>query len=167
MQHPERILLPYLKPGMVVLDVGCGMGYFSLPMARLVGDAGRVICVDLQEKMLSSLRKRARKTGLSARIETRRALAGTLNLADMPGSADFILAFNVAHEVPDQGNLLREIHDLVKANGILLLSEPKGHVTTQQFTETQSVAQAAGFRILPAPYIRGERTAVFAKSPSQ
>ena len=89
MQHPEKMLGPYLKPGMIAVDIGSGMGYLSLPMALLVGDSGKVICVDLQEKMLSSLRKRAHKAGLSARIETRRAGVDTLNLSDMAGCADF------------------------------------------------------------------------------
>jgi cyclopropane fatty-acyl-phospholipid synthase-like methyltransferase len=37
------MLGPYVKPGMTVLDVGCGMGFFSIGMARMVGDEGRVI----------------------------------------------------------------------------------------------------------------------------
>ena len=166
-QHPGRILHPYLISGMVTVDVGSGMGYFSLPMATLVGDRGKVICVDLQEKMLSSLRKRARRAGLSDRIETRHARADTLNLADMASSADFVLAFNIAHEVPDQERLLREIYGAAKENGILLLSEPKGHVSEMQFEETRSAAQAMGFQAIAAPYIRGERTAVFVKPPGR
>ncbi len=47
-QDPTEIVRPYAGEGMTVLDVGCGMGFFSLPMARLVGDRGRVVCVDLQ-----------------------------------------------------------------------------------------------------------------------
>lgn len=164
-QHPERMLKPYLKPGMIAVDAGSGMGYFSLPMARLVGDEGKVICVDLQEKMLSSLIKRAQKAGLSARIETRRAETNTLNLADEAGSADFVLAFSVAHEIPDQKRFLREIYDVVKEGGTLFLSETKGHVTEEQFTETQSIAQTLGFKVVSTPHIRGQRTSILAKSP--
>jgi len=50
-QDPETILSPYIKSGMKVLEVGPGMGFFSLPMARLIGETGRIYCVDLQEKM--------------------------------------------------------------------------------------------------------------------
>jgi len=163
-QHPGKILAPYLRNGMVAGDVGSGMGYFSLPMATLVGDKGKVICVDLQEKMLSSLRKRAQKAGLSARVETRRAEMNSLNLADMAGSADFVLAFAVVHEIPDQERFLREIYQVVKEGGTLFLSEPKGHVTEQQFAETQSIAQTLGFEAAATPYIRGEHTAIFVKS---
>ena len=166
-QNPEAILGPYLEEGMVAVDAGSGMGYFSLPMAKLVGDKGRVIGVDLQEKMLSSLRKRAQKAGLSARIETRRASGKTLNLARDKGSADFVLAFAVAHEVPDRERFLREIYDVLKQGGTLLLSEPKGHVTVRQFAETQSEAQVIGFEARATPHIRRAHTALLVKPPSR
>ncbi|QTA78393.1 SAM-dependent methyltransferase [Desulfonema limicola] len=73
-QNPEKILSPYVSEGMTVLDMGCAMGYFSIPLARLVGTDGKVICADIQEKMLKSLEKRAAKAGLSDRIETRQKL---------------------------------------------------------------------------------------------
>ena len=52
-----------------MLDVGCGMGLFSLAMAKLVGDQGQVIAVDLQQKMLDVLRRRAEKAGVADRIQ--------------------------------------------------------------------------------------------------
>ena len=123
---PEEILRSYVAHGMTVADIGSGMGYFSLPMAVLVGNKGKVVCVDLQEKMLSSLIKRAQKAGVLDRIVTRRAQKDSLNMEDMAGSADFVLAFAVVHEVPDQERILQEIHRLLKQNGCLLISEPKG-----------------------------------------
>jgi predicted O-methyltransferase YrrM len=69
--NPGKILRPYVKEGMTVLEVGPGMGFFSLPLAKLVGESGHVICVDIQEKMLKNLRKRADNAGLLWRIETR------------------------------------------------------------------------------------------------
>ena len=70
-QNPKKILAPYVEDGMKVLDVGCAMGFFSLPLARMIGSNGKVICVDVQEKMIKSLEKRAQKAGLANRIETR------------------------------------------------------------------------------------------------
>ena len=61
--NPEKIVGPYVKPGMTVMDVGCGMGLFSIGMARMVGDGGLVIAVDLQQKMLDGLQKRAKRAG--------------------------------------------------------------------------------------------------------
>jgi 2-polyprenyl-3-methyl-5-hydroxy-6-metoxy-1,4-benzoquinol methylase len=47
---PQKMLSLYVKEGMSVMDVGCGMGFFSIGMARMVGDNGNVIAVDLQKK---------------------------------------------------------------------------------------------------------------------
>jgi ubiquinone/menaquinone biosynthesis C-methylase UbiE len=163
-QHPEKILRPYVSDGMIAVDVGSGMGFFSIPLAMLVGPGGKVICVDLQEKMLSSLRKRAQKAGVLERIETRQAEKNSLNLEDKAGTADFVLAFAVFHEVPDQRNLLNEIYNLMKEEGKLLLSEPKGHVTESEFADTKSIAQTLGFKIVATPEIRREHTAVLVKT---
>ena len=62
--NPRKLLIPYVRPGMTVLDVGCAMGFFSLPMAEMVRPEGRVVCVDLQEKMVRKLKRRAEKQGL-------------------------------------------------------------------------------------------------------
>jgi ubiquinone/menaquinone biosynthesis C-methylase UbiE len=71
MQNPEKILSRYITPGMKVLYIGCGIGFFSLPIARMAGSKGKVTCIDIQDKMIQSLQKRAKKAGLSDRIETR------------------------------------------------------------------------------------------------
>ena len=57
-QDPDRILAGLVQPGETALDIGCGMGYFSIPLARLIGPEGSVICVDLQEQMLAGVRRR-------------------------------------------------------------------------------------------------------------
>ena len=61
--QPREIVAPYVKPGMTVMDVGCGMGFCSIAMARVVGDSGQVIAVDLQQRMLDVLRQRATRLG--------------------------------------------------------------------------------------------------------
>ncbi len=59
--HPEEILRPFVTIGMAVLDVGSAMGFFKPPLAKIVGPSGKVVSVDVQEKMLQSLQKRALK----------------------------------------------------------------------------------------------------------
>ena len=86
---PEEIGL-YVRSGMTAMDVGCGMGLFAIAMARLVGPDGRVIAVDLQQKMLDVLRKRAAKAGVGDRIETHRCQANAPEVAE---PVDFALAF--------------------------------------------------------------------------
>lgn len=153
LQNPETILAPYLAEGQTVLDVGCGMGFFSLPMARLTGPAGRVYAVDLQERMLRSLIRRASRAGLSARIETRLCGAGGLGIEDLAGRIDFALAFAVVHEVPDPAMLLAQIRQALKPGGRLLIAEPTGHVKDGPFEATVRLAVQAGLAEIERPRI--------------
>jgi len=59
MQNPEKVVAPYVREGMIVLEPGPGMGFFTLEIARLVGPSGRVVAVDIQPHMLSRLKRRA------------------------------------------------------------------------------------------------------------
>jgi SAM-dependent methyltransferase len=101
--------------------------------------------VDLQEKMLNNLRKRADKSGLLWRIETRLCTQDSLKIEDLTGKIDFALAFAVVHEIPNRKKLFVEVFSSLKRGGILLISEPAGHVTKDEFDETLSLAGAAGF----------------------
>ena len=65
---PDKILGGYIEPGQTVLDLGCGSGTFTIAMARMVGEAGRVIAVDLQDEMLQLIRQKAVKEGLASRL---------------------------------------------------------------------------------------------------
>jgi ubiquinone/menaquinone biosynthesis C-methylase UbiE len=162
-QNPKKILAPYLKEGMKALDVGCAMGFFSLPMARIVGSGGKVICVDLQEKMIASLEARARKAGLADRIEICVCGADSLGLKDLNGKIDFALAFAVVHEVPDAQNLFAEILATLKPGGRLLVAEPSGRVSEEDFKTTFSIAQQVGFKSVANPRIRRCRAALLSK----
>lgn len=150
-ESPERLVRPLVRPGMTVLEPGCGMGYFSLPLARLVGPSGRVVCVDLQPRMLDGLRKRARRAGLLDRIDTIQCGPDDLRLHPWAGRVDLALAIHVVHEVPDQAGFLGQVHQALRAGGSLLVREPKGHVTPAQFEETLSAARAAGFQVSAPP----------------
>jgi len=164
-QNPKKILGPYLKEGMKVVDIGCAMGFFSLPMARMVGPRGRVICVDLQEKMIDALEERARKAGLADRIEARICGSNSLGLEDLKGEIDFALAFAVAHEVPDAHSLFAEILAALKPGGKLLVAEPSGRVSEENFKTTVSIARQTGFQSIAKPRIRRSRAELFSKSP--
>ena len=100
LHNPRKILAPYVKEGMTVLDFGSAMGFFSIPLAQMVGPAGKVICIDLQEKMIARLKKRAQKAGVAARLETRLCTQDSLGLEPLARTIDFALLFAVVHEVP-------------------------------------------------------------------
>ena len=74
---PEKIVGPYVRPGMFIMDVGCGVGWFSVPMAKMVGDQGRVIAVDLQQQMLDTLWRRAEKAGVTRPHQEAQVRAGS------------------------------------------------------------------------------------------
>jgi ubiquinone/menaquinone biosynthesis C-methylase UbiE len=149
-QDPEQLLEPYVEPGMTAVDIGCGMGYFTLGMARLVGPQGKVVAVDLQEKMLAALGCRARRAGLSERIVLRRCTPDDLGVDEI---ADFALVFWMAHEVKDKPRFFAQIFAFLKPGGRLLLVEPKFHVTSQHFDLTVAFGRAAGFRLLAEPAV--------------
>ena len=157
MQDPEAIVRPYVREGMNVLDIGCGMGFFSLPLARLVGETGKVVCVDLQEKMIRGLIRKAEKAGLSGRIDARVCRNDSLGVGDLVDTIDFVLVFALAHEVPDKERLFSEIYHTMKRDGNLLLAEPTGHVSKPDFEKTVSIAQSEGFAVLHDLNIRRSR----------
>ncbi len=163
LQNPESLLSPYVKPGMTVADVGCAMGFFTLPMARMVGADGRVICVDIQDGMLKNLKKRAQKAGIENVMEYRLCDENSFCLAQDAQNIDFIMASAVGHEVPDVSRLFQEIFQALKPGGKLLFSEPAGHVSQEMFNSEQAEAEACGFRILSTPEVRRARTVVLEK----
>lgn len=147
--NPKKMFANYLKPGMTVVDYGCAMGYFSLPMAEMVGPAGKVVCFDIQEKMIEKLHKRATKSGLNERIETRLIKGDESDFEGLKNTADFGLLFAVAHEVPDRKKLFLDLSYMLKPGSLLYFSEPPGHVSNEEFKQSVLFASQAGFSIVP------------------
>ncbi len=162
-QNPDTILSPHIRNGMTVLDIGCAMGFFSLPLAQMAGPGGRVLCVDVQEKMLTALLKRARKAGLAGRIETRTCRHTSLDLDDLIESVDFALASAVIHEATDPAGFFSDVYDALKPAGKLLVIEPRGHVSEKNFDQAVSFAEEKGFRVVERPPIRRSRTVLLEK----
>jgi 2-polyprenyl-3-methyl-5-hydroxy-6-metoxy-1,4-benzoquinol methylase len=163
LQSPYKILGPHVKPGMTVLDVGSAMGFFSLPLAEMVGSGGKVVCIDVQPKMLQVLRRRAAEAGLAERIETHVSSEDSIGLQGREAGFDFALAFTMMHEVGNQANFLREIYQLLKPGATLLLTEPIKHVSPAQFDRTVSRARQTGFVITGHPLIRLSHTVLLTK----
>lgn len=144
-QNPKKMLEKYIKPGMKVIDYGSAMGFFSLPMAKLVGDQGKVYCFDIQKKMLDKLISRAKKVQQGKIIEPR--LVTEKNAFEgLNQTIDFALLYAVAHEVPDQVDLFDKLANMLKSGGFLLFAEPKGHVKKNNFEKSVSIAEEKGFK---------------------
>jgi len=161
-QKPEKILGGLIANGMTILDIGCGIGYFSIPMARMAGSSGKVIAVDLQERMLNGVRRRAEKAGLLDRIVLRQCSEDSLQLEGI--TADFALTFYMVHEVPDKDRFFREIANALNDGGKLLVVEPLVHVSPVDFEKSVEVAAKYGFAILSRPAVRWSRSVLLGKN---
>ena len=157
-QNPDRILAGLVQPGETALDLGCGMGYLSIPLARLVGPGGKVICVDLQEQMLAGVRRRAERAGVADRIRLHRAGTDSLELEE---TADFALAFWMLHEVPAQAVFLAEVIACLKPSGRLLVVEPRLHVGGAAFERSVEVARSIGLEPIASPTVALSRAVLF------
>ena len=149
--EPARTVGPYVRPGMTALDVGCGMGVFSIAIAELVGPGGRVIAADVQPQMLRVLQRRAARAGVADRIRVHRCEPRHLGVTT---PCDFALAFAMLHEVPDPARLLAGIHACLKPGGRLLLAEPRLHVSARAFDDELALAARAGLTLCARPAVR-------------
>jgi ubiquinone/menaquinone biosynthesis C-methylase UbiE len=149
LQDPRKILAPYIREAMTVLDIGCGPGFFSVEMAKMVGKNGKVISADVQEGMLEILSDKIRGTELEERMILVKCGSGSINVSE---KVDFILAFYMIHEVPDKNSLFKELKDILNADGQFLIVEPRFfHVSRKEFELTVKHAESNGFKIYRGP----------------
>ena len=162
-ESPSKLFNPFVHEGMVVLEPGCAMGFFTLPLARMAGPAGKVVALDTQPKMLSVLERRARKAGVRDRLDIRKVGTGGLDIDDLSGQVDFCAVMHMAHEVSDQATFFADLARAQKPAGRLLVVEPKGHVSRSDFERSIAYATEAGFRPEESPAVSGGRKALFVK----
>ena len=120
-EQPEKALDALnLKPGMVVADIGAGVGYMSLRMARRVGPSGKVFANDLQPDMLDRLRQNASKAGIGNIV----TVIGDVADPKLPANTmDLVLLVDVYHEFSEPQKMLRKIRETLKPDGRLVLLE--------------------------------------------
>jgi ubiquinone/menaquinone biosynthesis C-methylase UbiE len=157
---PERLLDSFVKPGMTCIDIGCGMGYFTIGLAKKVGPGGKIIAIDIQKRMLAVLERRAQRAALSDRIVPHRCSKESLGLQ---ASADFALAFWMVHEVPDLARFFREVFVLLNPGSHFLLVEPKYHVPRKTFERICVSCREAGFEPQAEPVIALSRAVLMKK----
>lgn len=163
-QNPKRILRPYVKGGDTTVDIGCGPGFFTLELARLVGAGGRVLAVDLQEEMLSKVATKAVLRQMSDIIRPVRCSQTDLNLP-AGTRADFILAYYMVHETVDQNAFFNQVKAALNPEGQVLVVEPPFHVSAARFSAMEEAAEKAGFTIKDRPKGKGGKSVLFALAP--
>lgn len=157
---PDKMFSAYLKEGMTAVDLGCGMGYFSIGMAKIVGESGKVISVDIQKKMLDALVRRARHEGVDNRIKIYLCDKDDIGIQE---SVDFALAFWMIHETLNEISFLEQVNLILNDSGKLFFAEPKAHVSLKEFEKTVSIAKDVGFKLIDLPNVYFSYAAVFEK----
>lgn len=142
LHHRRVILAPHVRPGMTVADFGCGMGYFTIGLARLVGPEGKVLAVDVQQRQLDHTGRRCEKAGLRDRVE--------LVLAHPPGvildtPIDFALSFWMLHEVDGLDRFVEDVASSLRPGGRWLVAEPMIHVGERRFADEVARIESRGF----------------------
>ena len=112
-----------VKPGQTVCDMGCGNGFYTLQLARLVGPRGLVYAVDIQPEMLQMLARNAAE----ARLANIRPVLGTPIDPRVPaGEIDMMLCVDVYHEFSHPEAMLAKIKESLAPDGQLVLVEFRG-----------------------------------------
>ena len=160
-QNPARILKPFIREGMTVLDLGCGPGFFTIEIARIVSDSGRVIAADLQPKMLDKVATKIGGTEFEKRISLHQCGDNTIGVE---GKVDFVLAFWMVHEVPDPEKMFDELYSIVKPGGTVYIIEPIFHVTKDAFAKMVQISLDSGFTVTERPKIIASRAIILKKN---
>src|SRR3954471_23062806 len=109
-----------VKPGDTVCDLGCGNGFYTLKLAKLVGKDGRVVAVDIQPEMLELLKAAAK----AEKITNIEPALGTVTDPKLPeGKIDLMLLVDVYHEFSNPEEMLAAIRKSLKTNGRVALAE--------------------------------------------
>ena len=146
LQPPDKIIeRSGIKPGMTVMELGCGSGAYTAFVARAIGEHGKLYAVDMQPEMLQQLeRKLARAENQDIRnIELKQASA--YDLPFEKDSFDLVYLVTVLQEIPDRGRALREIRRVLKPGGILAITELLPDPDYPLRSTTIKICQREGF----------------------
>ena len=144
-EPPNKLIEPYVKTGQVVADLGCGWGYYTFPIADLVGPDGMIYAVDLDKKCIQAIQNKAKKGG-HHNIEAHASSASDLSFIK-DGAVDFVFAYgllcSMAHH---RESAVNEIKRILKSTGQAYLSlgfpPPLGFVDQEEWEKILE-----GFRV--------------------
>lgn len=153
-QDPEKILTDIgLEPGMTFVDVGCGDGYFSIPAARMVGQEGKVISIDIDKGAILRLQQRAAEEELGNLSAEARAAEETIACEKC---ADFVFFGIDLHDFADPSQVIRNAKRMLRQSGLLVDLDwkpepmPFGPPLEKRFSigKAQQLIESAGFHII-------------------
>jgi len=147
-QSPHKLIeRSGIKPGMTVIDLGCGSGAFTTFVAKAVGKQGKVYAVDIQPAMLRQAERKLAKSENQdiTNIELRQASAYELPFEDE--SIDLVYLVAVLPEIPDRGRTLREIRRVLRPDGILAVTEFLPDPDYPWRSTTIKICQREGFTV--------------------
>ncbi len=149
LQNPFKILDPYINQGMRIIDLGCGTGYFAIPMAKMTGKDGSVLALDIQTEMLDILQENIDYS------DSHNVYPINLSNESMPTNyeADFILAAYVMHELPNQDFWIQQLYQNLKCGGYLFILEPNFVVSKSNFQKTVELLLTNGFELISTPKV--------------
>jgi ubiquinone/menaquinone biosynthesis C-methylase UbiE len=141
LQNPTKILNGRVREGMVVLELGCGPGFFTTEIARMVGRSGKVIAADLQEGMLDIVRNKIKGADIESRIELHKCEEDRIGITE---KVDLALAFFMVHEVADRRKMLAELKSILKPDGRIYIIEFRMHPPKRSFDGMVKIASQVG-----------------------
>jgi ubiquinone/menaquinone biosynthesis C-methylase UbiE len=156
MHDPDKLFMDHCKPGMKVLDFGCGTGFLSIPLAEL---GANVIAVDIQQKMLDLVKARVKGKRLKGKLRLVHS-NGDLPVKEKVGLV--LLAF-VLHEVKNRKKVILQIKRILHKDGKVIFIEPKIEVSKQEFYSELKMFRDAGFQVEKEQRKLFSRDAVFRK----
>lgn len=131
-----------IREGMRALDFGCGPGRLTIPLARAVGVSGFVMACDIQQKMLEMVERKAQANTL-LNIRAVRCDGNALRMID--DQFDRIFLINVLGEIHDRQGLLRKLRPLLKADGLLCVTEVVADPDFMSYETVRQLCATAGF----------------------
>lgn len=160
LQDPEKIVGGHIRPGMTVIDIGCGPGNFTQAMKRMAGPHGQVIAIDIQQEMLRHAQEKCSGIRGGAPVTWHQCRSDSLAIT---AQADFALSFYMVHEVPDAERLFREVIQCLKPGGRYLIVEPVFHVEESAFVKMLDAVQRVGFVVREQPPLSLSRAVLLEK----
>jgi len=144
-----------LKAGDTVADLGAGSGYYSFRLAPVVGPTGKVLAIDIEERMLGVIRDRVARQEIR-NVETVRSTASDPNLA--AGSVDLVLMVDVYHELAFPYEMMRGVVTALKPGGRVALVEYRQEDPNVAIKAVHKMSERQIIREMQAVGLKHQRT---------